>query len=202
MMSMNTSAKKEKGLIIGGGRAGLLAARVVSEEYGEVLVIERDGRPEKAGTRPGAHQSFHLHQVLPRGEQILEGLFPGFLADLRAGGAFPTQNTLIQMTNLYGTIPFPGDGNGFTYNRGLLEWVLRQRVQALPNVRFLYHQEVTGLATTADCLRVTGIHIRERGQLEQQTTLSGDLVIEASGHSSKLRQWLAALCDEVTEHEG
>ena len=201
MMNMNTSAQKKKALIIGGGIAGLLSARVLSDEYDEVLVIERDDRPEKPGTRPGAPQSFHLHQVLPRGEQILEGLFPGFLADLRAGGAFPMQNTLVQMTNPYGTIPFPGDGNGFTYNRGLLEWVLRQRVQALPNVHFLYHQEVTGLATTTDYLRVTGIHIRERGQLQQQITLSGDLVIEASGRSSKLRQWLAALGYGLAEDE-
>jgi hypothetical protein len=70
-------------------------------------VIERDGRPEKPASRPGAPQSFHLHQVLPRGEQILESLFPGLLADMQAGGAFPTQNTLVQMTNSYGTIPFP-----------------------------------------------------------------------------------------------
>jgi 2-polyprenyl-6-methoxyphenol hydroxylase-like FAD-dependent oxidoreductase len=203
---MNTN--RQKALVIGGGIAGLLAARVLSEAYDEVLVVERDARPEQAGARPGAPQSFHLHQVLPRGEQILESFFPGFLADMQAGGAFPIQNTLVQMTNSFGTIPFPGDGDGFTYSRGLLEWVLRERVRALSNVRFLYHQEVSGLATTADSLRVTGIHIRERGQLEGQTTLSGDLVIEASGRSSKLPHWLAALgyqlaADErVTAHIG
>ena len=196
---MNTN--RQKALVIGGGIAGLLAARVLSEAYDEVLVVERDARPEQAGTRSGAPQSFHLHQVLPRGEQILESFFPGFLADMQAGGAFPIQNTLVQMTNSYGTIPFPGDGDGFTYSRGLLEWVLRERVRALSNVRFLYHQEVTGLATTVDAAWVTGVHIRERGQLEGQTTLSGDLVIEASGRSSKLPQWLAALGYELAADE-
>src|SRR5262245_38000432 len=199
MIGMNTSG--QTALVIGGGIAGLLAARVLSEVYDEVLVVERDARPEQAGTRPGVPQSFHLHQVLPRGEQLLERLFPGFLADLQAGGAFPTQNTLVYMVNSYGTIPFPNDGEGFTYNRGLLEWVLRERVQALANVRFLYHQEVTGLATTDDHLRVTGVHIRERGQREQQMTLLGELVIEASGRSSKLPQWLAGLDYTLAEDE-
>src|SRR5579859_779366 len=201
MLTMNNLMQEKKALVIGGGIAGLLAARVLSEQYSDVLVVERDGHPTQPGARSGAPQSFHLHQVLPRGEQILERLFPGFLADLQAGGAFPTRNTLIQMTNPYGTIPFPGDGNGFTYNRGLLEWVLRQRVQALPNVCFLYHQEVTGLVTSADALRVTGIHVRERGQIEKQTTLVGDLVIEASGRSSKLGQWLTASGYELPEDE-
>jgi 2-polyprenyl-6-methoxyphenol hydroxylase-like FAD-dependent oxidoreductase len=198
---MNMKTSRQKALVIGGGIAGLLAARALSEAYAEVLVVERDNRPEQAGARPGAPQSFHLHQVLPRGEQILESFFPGFLAEMQAGGAFPIQNTQVYMVNSYGTIPFPGDGAGFTYSRSLLEWVLRQRVQALTNVHFLYHQEVTGLATTADHLKITGIHIHERGQPEQQTTLLGDLVIDASGRSSKLPQWLAALGYALAEDE-
>src|SRR5687768_1833886 len=100
---MNMKTSRQKALVIGGGIAGLLAARALSEAYAEVLVVERDDRPEQAGTRPGAPQSFHLHQVLPRGEQILESFFPGFLAEMQAGGAFPIQNTQVYMVNSYGT---------------------------------------------------------------------------------------------------
>jgi 2-polyprenyl-6-methoxyphenol hydroxylase-like FAD-dependent oxidoreductase len=190
----NNSTQKKKALIIGGGIAGLLAARVLSEHYDDVLIVERDGWPEKPGTRPGTPQSFHLHQVLPRGEMIMERFFPGFGADLLALGAFPVQGTGVQMINRYGTLTFPGDGKGAViYSRALLEWALRQRVQAIPNVRFLLHQEVTGLETNSDRTRVTGIRIRERGQLEQQTTLTADLIVEASGRSSKLSQWLSSL---------
>ncbi|MBO0780223.1 MAG: FAD-dependent oxidoreductase, partial [Ktedonobacteraceae bacterium] len=207
-MMNDANIQGKKALVIGGGIAGLLAARVLSEQYNDVLVIERDGCPTQPGTRAGAPQSFHLHQVLPRGEMIMQGLFPGFSDDLRALGAFPIQrNTLVQMINPYGAFPFPagdGDGDGgVTYSRGLLEWVIRQRVQALPNVRFLYHHEVTGLVTRTDGARiaVTGVHIRERGQLEQQTQLAADLVIEASGRSSRLSQWLADLGYELPEDE-
>jgi 2-polyprenyl-6-methoxyphenol hydroxylase-like FAD-dependent oxidoreductase len=192
----------KKALVIGGGIAGLLAARVLSEHYDDVLIIERDGWPEQPGTRPGTPQSFHLHQVLPRGEIILERFFPGFGADLLALGAFPVQGVGIHMVTRYGTLAFPGDGKGGkTYSRALLEWALRKRVQAISNVRFLLHQEVTGLETSADRTRITGVRIRQRGQLEQQTALSADLVVEASGRSSKLSSWLSALGYELPEDE-
>jgi 2-polyprenyl-6-methoxyphenol hydroxylase-like FAD-dependent oxidoreductase len=192
----NTIPQEKKALVIGGGIAGLLAARVLSEHYDDVLVIERDDCPEKPGSRPGAPQSFHLHQVLPGGEMLMEQLFPGFHSDLLELGAFQARNAGVQMVNVYGTIPFPGAGDdkgAVTYSRGLLEWVLRQRVQALPSVRFLYHQEVIALETAAGGTRVTGVRIRERGQLEQQAMLAADLVVDASGRSSKVSPWLSAL---------
>lgn len=210
MINMNTNIERKKALVIGGGIAGLLAARVLADIYSEVVVIERDNRPEQPGVRAGTPQSFHLHQILPRGEQILESLFPGFHTDLEAAGAFPIRNASLQMTNAYGTIPFPTGGEGHQYSRALLEWILRQRVQALPNIHFLYLQEVTGLVTSPDHLRVTGVRVRERvqhgqqgqyGQPAEQMTLSGDLVIEASGRSSKLPQWLNASGYELAEDE-
>ncbi|HEY4383058.1 MAG TPA: FAD-dependent oxidoreductase, partial [Ktedonobacteraceae bacterium] len=200
-----TSEQEKKALIVGAGIAGLIAARVLAEQYSDVLVIERDERPEKPGTRPGVPQSFHLHQILPRGEAVLQQLFPGFLGDLEALGAFQAQqDASILMANPYGTIPFPpggGEQKGITYSRSLLEWALRQRVQATAHIRFLYHHEVTGLVTNADHTRITGVHVRERGQLEQQTTLAADLVIESSGRSSKLPQWLTAMGYMLPEDE-
>lgn len=112
MNNSSSHMQEKRALIIGGGIAGLLAARVLSEYYGDVLIIERDGRPEQPGPRAGTPQSFHLHQVLPRGEMILERFFPGFSEDLLALGAFSMQNTGVQMINQYGTLAFPGDGKG------------------------------------------------------------------------------------------
>ena len=197
----NTSTQNQKVLIIGGGIAGLLTARVLAEAYDEVLVIERDGQPEKPEPRVGAPQSFHLHQVLPSGAMLMERLFPGCTDDLLALGAFCMQDTSVQWTNRYGTMVLPVPEKMANYSRSLLEWFLRQRVHALPNVRFLYQQEITGLETTPDRTRVTGVYARQRGQLEQQTTLSADLVIDASGRFSKLPQWLSALGYALPEDE-
>jgi 2-polyprenyl-6-methoxyphenol hydroxylase-like FAD-dependent oxidoreductase len=198
---MNNNTPEKSALVIGAGIAGLMAARVLSEHYDTVVVIERDSKPEQPGTRAGVSQSFHLHQVLPRGEMILERFFPGFLADLLALGAFSTPNATATMINRYGTLAFPGDGRAMTYSRALLEWAMRQRVQAIPNVRFLYHQEVIGLETSSDRTTITGVHIRERGQLEHRATLSADLVVETSGRSSRLPSWLTALGYELPEDE-
>jgi 2-polyprenyl-6-methoxyphenol hydroxylase-like FAD-dependent oxidoreductase len=198
---MNNNTSEKSALVIGAGIAGLMTARVLSEHYDNVVVIERDSQPEKPGTRAGVPQSFHLHQVLPRGEMILERFFPGFLKDLVTLGAFSSPNASATMINRYGTLGFPGDGGAMTYSRALLEWALRQRVQAIPNVRFLYHQEVIALETSSDRTAVTGVRIRERGQLEHQVTLSADMVVEASGRSSKLASWLSALGYELPEDE-
>lgn len=201
---MNThieSTPNTKALIIGGGIVGLLAARVLSEFYGEVLVLERDSKPEQAGARPGSPQSFHLHQVLPRGDMLLEEFFPGFIDDLLAQGAFATQHSMVQWSNRYGTMTMPQAEKGASYSRGLLEWVLRQRVQALSNVRFLYQQEVIDLEISVDRARITGVHARQRGQLEQQAFLEADLVVEASGRSSRLPQWLQKLGFQLPEEE-
>jgi 2-polyprenyl-6-methoxyphenol hydroxylase-like FAD-dependent oxidoreductase len=201
MTTNKANSEKKTALVIGGGIAGLLAARVLAEHYEAVLVIERDAAPEGPGPRTGSPQSFHLHQILPRGEVILERLFPGFGQDLVRLGAFYRESAVVEMINPYGTIPFPGDGKVVTYSRGLLEWVIRQRVQTINNIRFMYHQEVTGLLTSLDKTRVIGVNLRERGQLENQRQLTADLVIEASGRSSKLPQWLTALGLELPESE-
>jgi hypothetical protein len=60
--------------------AGLLAARVLSEFYARVIVMERDPLPEAADHRRGVPQSRHVHAVLPRGAWLLEELFGGLTA--------------------------------------------------------------------------------------------------------------------------
>src|SRR5690348_15565372 len=74
-------------LILGGSIAGLLAARVLSERFERVVVIERDVLPPAGEHRRGVPHGRHLHGLHPRGREILEELFPGFTASLTASGA-------------------------------------------------------------------------------------------------------------------
>jgi 2-polyprenyl-6-methoxyphenol hydroxylase-like FAD-dependent oxidoreductase len=74
-------------VVLGASLAGLLAARVLADAYGRVTVVERDPLPQTAENRKGVPQGRHAHLLLPRGAQILDGLFPGLLDDLVAGGA-------------------------------------------------------------------------------------------------------------------
>ena len=72
-------------VVLGASMAGLLAARVLSDAYERVTVVERDALPTKPDRRRGVPQGRHAHVLVPRGTQILDELFPGLLGDLVAG---------------------------------------------------------------------------------------------------------------------
>ncbi|WP_084654986.1 FAD-dependent oxidoreductase [Nocardia altamirensis] len=189
---MNLAGKTGSALVIGGGIAGLLSARVLSEHYADVVVLDRDSTPGPGVRRRGVPQSFHLHQMLPRGEQILEQLFPDFLDDVLRLGAFPLNGAALNWTNRFGTMAMHPPGKAAFYSRGLVEQAIRERVQAIPTVHFGYDQQVVELCATADLTRITGVRVRHSGAAES-TTMTADLVVDASGRSSKLPQWLSVL---------
>jgi 2-polyprenyl-6-methoxyphenol hydroxylase-like FAD-dependent oxidoreductase len=204
-MTTNDHASMQEGavqaLVIGAGIAGLLSARVLSEYYENVLIIERDVLPAKPEPRAGTPQSYHLHRLLPRGKMILERLFPGYVDSLLAQGAYPLQNKELVVAYIAGSATLRQPEKDVLCSRAMLEWELRQRVQALPNVRFLTGYEVIDLETSTDQGRITGVHLRERGHLEQRTTIKAELVVDASGRSSKLTHWLRELGYTLLEPE-
>lgn len=63
-------------LVIGGGIAGLLAARVLVRHGYAVTVLERDALPAAPLLRAGAHQAAHVHVLLAKGQQLLQHYFP------------------------------------------------------------------------------------------------------------------------------
>ncbi|GGE62924.1 hypothetical protein GCM10007140_11510 [Priestia taiwanensis] len=187
----------EKVIVIGGGIAGLLSARVLSEYYAEVIIIEKDDLPTKPEIRAGTPQAFHPHRFTPRGKMIVERLFPGFNDELLTLGAPSMQNKIIHQTNQYGSLEMPNPENDVTFSRPLLEWVCRQRVKKISNVEFLTKVNVIGLLTTSDQTVITGVHIRDREQRNLLQTIDADLVIDTSGRSSKLSEWLQQLGFDV-----
>ncbi len=82
MMSAETNAMaggygQGHAVVIGGSMAGLLAARVLSDRFERVTVVERDRYPEGFENRKGVPQARHAHALLPRGFMIMARLFPG-----------------------------------------------------------------------------------------------------------------------------
>lgn len=78
-----------RAVVLGAGIAGLLAARVLSEAYSQVIVVDHDHLPGTAEPRRCVPQGRHTHVLIERGQQILEELFPGFTDDLVALGCRP-----------------------------------------------------------------------------------------------------------------
>lgn len=59
--------------------AGLLAARVLSDSFETVTIVERDQLPRTTVQRKGIPQGHHVHRLLSRGSQLLDEFFPGIL---------------------------------------------------------------------------------------------------------------------------
>src|SRR5689334_19365769 len=86
---------RNRAVVLGASMAGLLAARVLADQYAEVVVVERDDlrdhdcRGEHDCPRRGVPQGRHVHALLARGRQVIEDLLPGVTDDWIAGGAVP-----------------------------------------------------------------------------------------------------------------
>ncbi|WP_176706019.1 NAD(P)/FAD-dependent oxidoreductase [Paenibacillus hemerocallicola] len=192
----------ERAIIIGGGIAGLLAAKVLSGFYGEVVIVDRDAFPQEPENRPGTPQAFQPHRFTPRSSLILNRLFPGIIDELIKNGAHPTRGKTTHLSNPYGRMIAVEQKHDASFSRALFEWVMRSYIRGIENVRLLGLNEVTHLQTSEDRSRVTGVVIRERISGErQQFTMTADLIIDTSGRFSKTVQWLSELGYEVPQPE-
>ncbi len=181
-----------RALVLGAGTAGLLAARVLSDHFELVTVVERDRLPDSPTHRPGVPQSQHLHGLLLRGKVILERYFPGLQSELAADGA-PYLDLMLDLaafTPRGWAVRFPSPLGGYSASRALLEWTVRKRVAALPNVAFLEETVIQGLV--ADDRRVVGARLAARGDAAagDERCLRADLVVDATGRGSHLARWL------------
>ncbi|UOQ84562.1 NAD(P)/FAD-dependent oxidoreductase [Gracilibacillus salinarum] len=193
--------KDEKALVIGAGIAGLLTARVLSDYYQDVIVIEKDELTEKPSNRKGTPQDFHPHRVLPRGDIIMNRFFPDYMEDLFDLGAHNAKNDKVINYSPFGTLEITINQRSVASSRPLLEFGIRQRVQELENVKFLSRQSVRGLVTSDDNKEVTGVQVKERNGNKEEGTIPANLVVDTSGRYSKLNKWLTDMGYNVPEQE-
>ncbi|MFF0457810.1 FAD-dependent oxidoreductase [Nocardia africana] len=174
--------------MVGAGIAGLLAARVLSDFYSRVTILERDELG--AGIRRGVPQARHLHGLLDRGRAIMEELYPDCTAELVGLGARHAE-VLVDTRWYVGKARLIPTTTGLTSiiaTRTLLESVLRERTRALANVELRESISVHALLGDAD--EVSGVHTVSTSGAH---TLDADLVIDASGRGSRIIEWLNAI---------
>jgi len=176
--------------------AGLLAARVLSAHFNEVLLLDRDHFPDGPVPRKGVPQARHVHLLLMKGRMILESLFPELPADLLAAGAVPPVDLAADMAWLSPVGWGPRFASGMTTffcSRDLLESSVRARVAALPNVRLISDCEVRELLVTPGSV-VSGVRVRQRDAApDAPTEYHAELVVDASGRTSRAPEWLESL---------
>jgi 2-polyprenyl-6-methoxyphenol hydroxylase-like FAD-dependent oxidoreductase len=187
--------KRNHVVVIGGGIGGMCAARVLSDHFERVTLIERDELPEGAAHRKGVPQSRHPHGLLDRGRRELSALFPGLDDSLHERGGLDLDAGLELATlNPDGWAPRRRTGHQMLFaSRLLIESVIRDRIKNNPGVKFLQGTEVTALLfTPGDAPRVTGIEARKIGD-RSVSRLEADLVVDCSGRSSRASEWLTGL---------
>jgi 2-polyprenyl-6-methoxyphenol hydroxylase-like FAD-dependent oxidoreductase len=189
----------DRAIVVGGGMAGLFSARVLSDHFDEVIVLDRDDEPTTAQPRGTVPQGHHFHVLLPGGLDAMTQWFPGFIVDLietgsvemQLGRDFCAYTTMGKSYNLQMHVPDPVEGGPMTYvqTRPQLELNVRRRVASLDNVHLRYGALVDGPLFADD--RVVGVHLREGG------SITADLVVDASGRNSCTARWLPDLGDEI-----
>ncbi|MEH7308343.1 FAD-dependent oxidoreductase [Neobacillus drentensis] len=192
-MSTTKSFLGEKALVIGGSIAGLLAARVLSDFYEEVLLIEKDQMGKKEWTRTGVPQGSHGHALLKSGEEILTELFPGIVDELIADGSVKSDFASELAWNHHGCwkVKFHAGISIIQQSRPFLEWHIKQRLERIPNINFLYGGKVKKLLTNQDNTSVTGVEVQiQEGAVNLHRA---DLVVDASGAGSNTCFWLKQL---------
>jgi 2-polyprenyl-6-methoxyphenol hydroxylase-like FAD-dependent oxidoreductase len=201
----------EHAVVLGASMGGLLAARVLADFYRTVTVVERDVLPTETAQRRGVPQGRHVHALWPRGSQILDEFFPGFLTELVADGCIVWDDGDFSKANVsFGGHQFVRSGTirniqsrdwAYYHSRPFLEDHVRRRVRAIPNLTLMEGYDVAELTSNADRTRVTGALVTSRDGGEKQL-IAADLVVDATGRGSRTPAFLDRLgYDRPVEQE-
>ena len=195
-----SSRRMERAIVIGASISGLLAARVLANHFTQVILIERDIFPPPGQARKGVPQGRHLHVLLGRGRELLEGFFPGLTQELADKGATvgDASETVCWFSDGAYTRNFHSGLLSVQVSRPLLESTIRNRLRALPNVTLLENHDAAGLLTapgeSGTDVRITGLRVLDRSESEAiEKALEADLVVDAGGRGSRGIAWLESL---------
>ncbi|MEV2216507.1 FAD-dependent monooxygenase [Streptomyces sp. NPDC050997] len=205
-MPEGLAARRPTALVVGGSVTGLFAAAALAE-FADVTVVERDPLPDGPASRRGVPQARHAHLVWSGGVRAFDELLPGLVDEIVARGARRTHimgDLVSRSPNEIWFRRFTATHHrNLVCSRDLLDSVIRDRVLGDARVTLSENRTVVGLEGGAG--RVTGVRVRTGDRAAravgqdngvasgQESVLSADLVVDASGRGSQAPRWLTDL---------
>jgi 2-polyprenyl-6-methoxyphenol hydroxylase-like FAD-dependent oxidoreductase len=179
-------SSRNRAIVIGGGLAGLAAARALARAFAEVTLFEQGEAPQPDEPRRHAPQGAHLHYLVCGGVRALDQLFPGICDEMEADGLTATDAVADAALFLRGAWKQSPRSDMLVYpqTRPFLETRLHRWVRALGNVRIEQGVRVRGPVWEAQRRRCVGVILTD-GRVEP-----ADLVVDAAGRSSRQSSWL------------
>ena len=175
---------QEKAIVIGGSIAGLLTARVLSDHFKEVIVIEKDRYSDNGDVRNGTPQANHIHTLLVRGKEILLEFFPELEKDLLEKGA----NRIDFLNDVRYRLPsgwapkFNSGIDSFACTRTLLEKTIRRQIQKNSKIKIEQGKHITSFVLE----KPNRIILKTKEDKE----IRGDLIVDCTGRNTQTPDWL------------
>jgi flavin-dependent dehydrogenase len=163
-------------VVLGGRVAGTLAARVLADYYGHVVIIDRDEQGTRLATRRSPLPSTRAQTVPPDGLTRLQRMWPGLIGELIADGAAVIGRDHRGTAVLQAT-------------RSFFEYHLWRRSAAFDKITRLAGLDAVGLLAAEQ--RCEGVRVMSRTRGAAARTIRTDLVVDAMGMGSRLTRWLA-----------
>ena len=174
-----------KAVVVGGSIAGLLTARVLSDYFEDVILIERDEYyNDNNKVRKGTPQANHIHLLLVKGKEILQEFFPDLEKDLLRNGA----NKIDFLNDGKFFLPsgwaqrFESGVITFTCTRPLLENTIRHQVQKISKIKICDNKTIASFV------------LENKNKISLKTSenekINADLIVDCTGRNTKTPDWL------------
>ncbi|MGI9325847.1 MAG: FAD-dependent oxidoreductase [Pseudomonadales bacterium] len=202
--------------IVGAGICGMCTAITLAERGHRITLYERDSAPPEGDAdaaffgwqRSGAGQFRHPHAFLGLVCNLLADRYPQLLDELFAAGARKVGFTeMLPYALRAGYRSESGDEALWVLlcRRATMETVIRRHVATLPGVRIVNGVKVTGLRAAGAAGTESGAAIEVNGLNfsgpDGEVAIDADIVVDASGRTSRFPKYLAQLGCVVPEEK-
>ncbi len=173
-----------RAVVIGASVAGLFAARVLTDAYESVVVVERDRLPDEAAHRRGVPQGLQPHFLLEAGRATAMDLVPDLGERLLGAGGLVLDwsNDLTFFDKGGALAPTSHRLHIYAASRPLLERSIREGVLDRESIAVSDGVQFVEYTWSDSGDRVTGVRVRTDGE---ESAIQADCVVDATGRTSR-----------------